>query len=205
MDLIDKFREDGKELYHQGKYLGAIAQYNKALLLARHDKPLAALFYGNRSAVYMELRYFKHCLHNIELAEPNFLRDNIQRLHDRHARCLQLMETSVDQSMDAFVHDFQLSYKANPKIPFFIDALEIKKDRKHGKHLITTQNLKAGDVIAVIDKPWRSPVTNLNVDHILGCYTCSDTNNGDLTPGDCDYGEKLFDCCMKSTTLGEFR
>lgn len=56
MDLIDKFREDGKELYHQGKYLGAIAQYNKALLLARLDKPLAALFYGNRSAVYMELR-----------------------------------------------------------------------------------------------------------------------------------------------------
>lgn len=100
------------------------------------------------------------------------------------------METSDDKNLHAFKHEFKLSYKANPKIPFFIDALELREDAKNGKHLITTRDLKGGDVIAVIDKPWRAPVSSMKVDYLIGCYTCADTNNGDLIPGKCQ-GEEM--------------
>jgi len=181
----DEYRVKGNQLFAKGEYFGAIAQYNKALVCARFDKEQAALCYANRSAVYLELEYYQHCLHNIELAEPNFPPDKIQNLHDRRNRCLELMKTKEDKALKVFDHDFKLSYEPNPKIPFFIDALELKDDPKLGKNLITTRDLKAGDVIAVIDKPWRVPICNLEVNYVLGCYTCADTNNGDLIPGKC--------------------
>lgn len=71
----DEYRKKGNKLFGEAKYFGAIAQYNKALVCARNDPERAALCYGNRSAVYLEMEYFKHCLHNIDLAEPNFPAD----------------------------------------------------------------------------------------------------------------------------------
>lgn len=185
LQLSDKYRKIGNKLFGEGKFFGAIAQYNKALMCARNEEEQAALCYGNRSAVYLELKFFKHCLHSIDLAEPNFPADKIQRLKDRRQRCFKLMETEVDKTIDSFNHKFKLSYPANPKIPFFIDALEIKEDPKRGKSLITTIDLKAGDVIAVMDKPWRTPMSNLNVNYLLGCYMCGDAKNGDLIHGKC--------------------
>lgn len=181
----DDYRKIGNRLFTKGQHFAAIAQYNKALVCARNHPDLASLCYGNRSAVYLKLKFFKNCLHNIDLAEPHFPADSISKLHNRRKQCLKLMETSVDQGTDVFDHKFKMSYKANPKIPFFIDALELKEDAKYGKHAITTIDLKAGDVIAVIDKPWCAPVSNLKADYILGCYMCGDTKNGDLIHGKC--------------------
>lgn len=184
-ESADKYRKEGNKLFDEGKLFAAIAQYNKSLVCARDDPARAALCYGNRSAVYLALECFKHCLHSIELAEPNFPPANIQRLRDRRERCLELMRKIPDKSYDVFKHDYKLSYKPNPKLPFFIDALEVRENLKYGKHLITNRDLNAGDVIAVMDKPWRAPIARLDVNHILGCYQCGDTRNGDLIPGKC--------------------
>lgn len=206
MDLkkkSDEFRRIGNKLFGESKHFGAIALYNKALVCARNHPDLAALCYGNRSAVYFELNCFKHCLHNIDLAEPHFPANNLQRLLDRREQCLIRMKTIVDQSLEVFEHEFKLSYKSNPKIPFFIDALELKEDAKYpkyGKHLITSSNLKSGDVIAVIDKPWKAPVSNLDVNYITGCYTCGNTRNGDLIPAKCQ-GEFLVERISKQSII----
>lgn len=162
-----------------------LTQYNKALAIAQNDDVQTSLCYANRSAVYLELEYFKHCLHNIDLAEKNYPKEKIQKLHDRRQQCLNMMNNSVDKAIHPFTHKFQLSYEPNPKIPFFIDSIQFKEDKTFGKHLITTKKLKAGDVIAVIPDPWRVPIFNLNFDYVYGCYTCFKTNNGDLIPGSC--------------------
>lgn len=96
-----------------------------------------------------------------------------------------MMKASEDKALKVFKHDFKLSYEPNPKIPFFIDGLEPCKNAEYGEHMITTKDLKAGDVIAVMDKPLRMPIFSKFQNHMMGCYTCSDTNNGDLIPGKC--------------------
>lgn len=189
----DKHREEGNDQYEDGKYFAAITSYNKALVYARDDRTRAAMCYGNRSAVYLELKYFDHCLRNIDLAEPYFPVNAKQKLYDRRTECQKIMKMHSDESLHTFKHEFKLSYDANPKIPFFIDALKLRENSEDGKHLITTRDLKAGDVIAVINKPWKNPVPNfMDANYVLGCYTCGDTNNGDLILGKCQGKLKLL-------------
>lgn len=185
----EEYRQAGNKLFKGEKYFGALTQYNKALATSQNEKNRASLCYANRSAVYMELGYYKHCLHNIELAEEGYPRENIQKLYDRREKCLKLMKNSPDKSVHPFEHKFNLSYEPNPRIPFFIDAIQLKKDETFGNHLITTRKLKAGDVIAVISDPWKVPIFNLNFDYVFGCYTCFNANNGDLIPGSCCKGK----------------
>lgn len=181
----DKFREEGNRLYTQGQFFAAIAQYNKALIYARKDPYRMAMCYSNRSAVYLKLEYFAHCLNNISLAEPHYPKDKIQKLHDRRQQCLVLMAKCDEKSLADLDHDFKLSYEPNKRLPFFIDAIEMREDDTFGKQLITTRDLKAGDVIAVIDKPLGRAIYSIHQNHPMGCYTCFKTNNGDLVPGDC--------------------
>jgi tetratricopeptide (TPR) repeat protein len=174
----DEHREEGNKLFSQDKFISALAFYNKALV--RDDPIRSAKCYGNRSAVYLKLEYFDHCLHNIQLAEKNYPRENIQKLHSRRQRCLELMKTVPDKSMKPYEHTFKLSYDANPKIPFFIDALELKTNNR----LITTRDLKAGDIIAILQNPWRLAINDSNADYLKICYNCFDMNDGDLIQGD---------------------
>lgn len=74
---------------------------------------------------------------NINLAEKNYSREKIQKLTDRREKCLQLMKTSVEKSFEPLKNPFSLTYDANPKLPFFIDALKLTENNKFGKHLIT--------------------------------------------------------------------
>jgi tetratricopeptide (TPR) repeat protein len=183
--MSDKLREKGNQLYREKKYFAAIVQYNQALSASRDDDSRKSLCFANRSAVYLKLEYFQHCIHNIDLAMPNYPADKIDKLKDRRKKCRAMMKTNVDKAMKVFKHEFKLSYEPNPKLPFFIDALELREDSTYGNHLITTRDLKAGDVIAVIDKPWRQPAFRISQNNMMACYTCADTNNGDLIPGKC--------------------
>lgn len=182
----DKLREEGNKLFKEKKYFPALTQYNKALLFCSDDPSRAALCYGNRSAVYFHLGYLHHCLNNIDLAEPNYPASKIQKLHDRRRQCDELLSESpeVDKAVEPFKHTSKLSYDANEKLPFFIDALQLGNfNDEIGRGLITTCDLKAGDVIAVFDQPMRLPVNNIAANHILACYHCFKVNNGDLIPG----------------------
>lgn len=183
--MSDEFCEAGFVRYNEGDLFGAIVQYNKALVYARKDKLRTSLIYGNRSAVFLKLEYFRHCIFNIKIAHQHFPRDKIQILYDRRQQCLQKMEIVSDKAMQAFDHTFKLSYERNPKLPFFIKAIQLKTDQKFGKHLITTIDLYAGDVIAVIDNLWRFPINDFSGDFILACYNCPNVNNGDLISGHC--------------------
>lgn len=74
---------------------------------------------------------------------------------------------------------FKLSYDVNPKLPFFINALEMRENAKFGKHLVTTRNLLAGDVIAVIN-PHFIVLTKKAIDLVSVCYNCLKINDLDL-------------------------
>lgn len=178
----DQFRAAGNRFLTKKKYIFALALYNRALLFCQNDPVRTALCHANRSAVYLDLHYFDHCMNNIQLAEQNYPREKIQKLHDRRDRCIELMKTLPDKSVKPYEHTFELSYDANPKIPFFIDAIELNSKNR----LITTKDLNTGDVIAKFESAWRVPVSKLTSDLMMGCYTCSALNDGDLFAGGCE-------------------
>jgi hypothetical protein len=74
---------------------------------------------------------------------------------------------------------FELSHKANEKIPFIAECLEPKEDKNFRYRLTTDKHLKVGDVIA-IDKPFCKMVQiDSGFQH---CGNCLKQNNLDLMP-----------------------
>lgn len=110
---------------------------------------MLSVAYGNRSAVYFELKRYNECLLNINWAMENSYKGN--KLDERREKCEKELKNA--KGMDSSVWDFiKLSHPANPKIPFIIDGLELKTTKKYGRGIFTTIDLKVGDIIA-IEKP----------------------------------------------------
>jgi tetratricopeptide (TPR) repeat protein len=191
VESAENLRKQGNQKFKEDNYFDALNLYNRALVAIKEDDPnrleSIALCYANRSAVYLEKKYFKLCLDNIERAEKHYPRDNIQKLHDRRQKCIELMKTEKDHLYESYENPYKLSYEPNPKLPFFIDSLELKKDAKTEVHIITTRDLKAGDIIAVFDNclSSRYPET-------MTCHNCLNLDNFNLKLYDgCNEGEEF--------------
>lgn len=171
-------RDLANQMFQKAYFDRALAMYNSALHKSGCDKVEAALLYANRAAIYLELEFFEHCIHNIDLAEKDYPQEKIQKLQQRRQRCEIMMKYKDDKAKTTNPHAnmFKLSYEANPKLPFFIDSLQLKEDSIFGKHLITTQELKAGDVVAVLENPLAIRDGFI----IMMCYNCLKNNNFDL-------------------------
>lgn len=154
----------------------SLLHYNRALIEAGHNKEKTSQFYIARCMIYQELGFYKHCLHNIELAEPNYPRNVIKKLREN---CLQLMKKTDDKSANAMTNSFKLSFPENPKLPFFVDGLTLKTDFLYGNFLATNQDLKAGHVIALINNP-IVVISEQMREHL--CFNCLKNNNFDLRP-----------------------
>lgn len=155
-ELQSNPRQLGNSYFDQGVYTLAIYCYNMALMKCHDDAAEAALCYANRAACYLEMKFFKNCLHNLDLAAPYYPAEKIPKLLNRREKCLKMMSEESDAGQVELESPFdKLTYPANPKLPFFIDAIELKQDKAFGRHLITARDVKAGNVIALIDQPLR--------------------------------------------------
>lgn len=195
--LSDTIREQGNAEFKSRRYRDSILSYNRALTKAGNDEDKIALCYANRSAAFMQLGYYTQCLHNIELAEANYPREKLSKLHERREKCLKLMSSQC-RTVEAPRNPFEkLTYDVNPKLPFFINDLEMRENSQFGKHLVTTRNLMAGDVIAVINQHVIVPTVKA-IDFVSLCYNCLKTNDLDLivTGGGCE-GESTIEVKSK--------
>jgi hypothetical protein len=148
----DKFRATGNSLFAKAQYCEALLTYNQSLCFSETGTEAVAFGYANRSAVYYQLKEFKLCLHNIELAKSyGYPRDKIHKLDQREVNCLKLLETyhaHPDSDPTTF---FKMSYPASGKWPYLAECLELRVNKKFGRHIITTRDLKAGDIIALTE------------------------------------------------------
>lgn len=173
-------RAFANQLFQMAHFDRAIVMYNRILVeRCGNDKIEASYVYANRAAVYLELEFFEHCLRNIKLAEESYPPEKIHKLHQRRQRCEILMKYSEDKAktINPYGNMFKLSYEANPKLPFFINSIQLKEDSIYGKHLITTRDLKAGDVIAVLDNPLV--IRHAGFEGFM-CVNCLKNNNFDF-------------------------
>lgn len=184
--LSNSFRSDGNDKFARKLFRQAIVDYNQSLCHAETDS-CKSLAYSNRSAVYFEVRKYKLCLENIQLArEFDYPEKKSEKLHDRERKCenlLKLADTS-EKSNEKF---FSLSYESHETIPFIVAGIELRSSEKYGNYLITKRDLKTGDVIAIEEPFVKILDKNFRFER---CANCLKQNNLNLIPCDgCSDGE----------------
>jgi SET and MYND domain-containing protein 4 len=174
------FRNDGNLEFRQKKFIDALISYNQSLCNAVPNSENLSLAYANRSAVYLELKQFDKCIENIQLARAHGYK-NEAKLKEREERCEKLKETHQADPENDPANFFKLTYPQSEKHPPFADCLEIKENKKWGRHIITNRDLSPGDIIAIEEPSLK------NVFH-LGCFTrcnfCLKSNGLSLIPCD---------------------
>ncbi len=146
-----KFLLNGNFLYGKGRHCEALLSYNRSLCLAEPLTQITSVCYGKRSLVYFDLKEYELCLANIELATQNHSADGAVKFDDLKAQCYQLMKTHQHEADEDPMNFFKLSHPANKKLPCFADCLELRVNKKYGRHIVTTRDLNVGDIVAVTD------------------------------------------------------
>jgi SET and MYND domain-containing protein 4 len=179
-------KNSGNEQYKKKLYQESLVSYNRALCFAKSDIT-KGLLYGNRSAVYFEVKRYQECIENIQMAKKFIGKEKITKLIERQEKCREIMKSQQQKHENPAVDFFKLSYKCNEKIPFIIEGIEPKTSDKYGHYLITTKDLKTGDIIA-IEEPF--------IKYVKGgfeqerCVNCVRHNFFNLMPCDeCCNGE----------------
>lgn len=189
--LADKFREAGNTFFSDKKNFEALMMYNQSLCCAERGSAQKGLAFGNRSAVYLKMNQFELCLENINLAKSsNYPADRMDQLTAREEECRKLMKTQQPNPEDYPLNYFNLSYPAHKKYPGIAECIELRNDSKYGNHLITTRDLRVGDVLAVED-----PISTLASvrARLHRCSTCFRDCFLNLFPcSGCPKGENFF-------------
>jgi SET and MYND domain-containing protein 4 len=187
-------RENGNRFFRKELFFEALLSYNKSLCYAVSPQS-RSLAYANRSAVFLELKFYSKCLQNIQWARDNqYPSDKIKKLDEREQKCNEFFDPTKDEFqnipyLEAFsgIHDFfKLSHPANEKIPFIVNCLELKWDDKYGRGIYATKDLKAGDIIAIDEIFIKFFDFNFSYRR---CFTCMSTNMLSLIP--CVYLSKF--------------
>lgn len=175
----ESYRIKGNEFYKQRNFREALVEYNKSICCAPAESKELGLAYANRSSIYFELRMYRTCVENIKLARKSHYPDEKMKvLNDREEKCHKLIKSGA-LDIDFDVWDFfKLSYKPNKKVPFIIEGLELAESEKYGRMIVTTRDLKAGNIIA-IEKPCFTELEVYAKDH---CNYCLKNNHFSLMP-----------------------
>ena len=146
-------RSEGNKFYSEKKFFDALIKYNESLSYAEPSSENLGHAFANRSAVFFEMKLIERCLNNIELARKNFYPEcKNETLKMREMKCREMMKSHREKSLDVW-NFFKLSYPPNPKLPFVADCLEVKRSKKYGRHVITNQDLRVGDIV-VVENPF---------------------------------------------------
>lgn len=183
--------------------------YNESICWAEDTGEELAIGLANRSAVYFEWKKYDICVENIDLAVkagcPTRLMD---KLNQRRADCLKnITEVKEEEDLSGplfidslcikmkdltrmkskhFCFDFdrsrcepKLSLEPNPNIPFVANCLQMKTSPQKGRHIVTTAELKPGQIIS-IEEPF---INSLEKEHrYRKCGNCFVENFLNLIP-----------------------
>lgn len=173
----DECRIEGNKFYLKEKFYEALVAYNKSLCFSASQLQLS-LAYANRSAVYLKLKQFEHCMRNIQFARDNKYPHDA-KLDEREQKCKAQMETQQHKTKNDPWTFFKLSYPPNEKIPFIVNCLELNEDEKYGRHIVTNRDLQPGDVIAIEDHVFQNVTKSALYQR---CAYCFESNKLDLIP-----------------------
>ena len=171
-------RKKCNEHRDRGEVYEALVVCNQSICFAVPNTKALSVAYANRSALYFKRKFYEECLENIKLARDNgYPADKLHKLQAREDKCKKLLEAG-NEKFDIWSF-FKLSHPANEKIPFIVNCLELREDEKYGRHIVTTQDLKTGDFIA-IEEPFFKILDKKS--KYSRCSYCIKSNNLSLSP-----------------------
>ena len=147
-NAAESSRKKCNEHRDQGEFYEALIACNKSICFAVPNTKALSVAYANRSALYFKRGQYSECLESIKLARENgYPAGQLHKLEAREGKCTKLLNAG-NEKFDIWSF-FKLSHPANEKIPFIVNCLELREDEKYGRHIVTTQDLKTGDFIAI--------------------------------------------------------
>lgn len=191
--ISEQCRAEGNKFYKGRNFFEALVNYNESLCNASSGSENLGHAFANRSAVYFELKLYGNSIKNIELARShNYPQKNFEVLDKRAEKCRLMMRHQI--SVADHWRFFKLSFKPHKRLPFVANCCELGSNEKYGKHIVTNQAVKVGDILA-IERPFCSVLLSesrfIEVDKFnkfQRCGLCLIDNQLDLLPceGCCD-------------------
>lgn len=173
------FRDEGNKFLAEKKFLEALVCYNKSLCHAELNSEDICKGYSSRSEVYFELRNFRKCFENIQLARSHgHGSDSV--LDERESRSRLAFLDKPNRDLERV---FQLSKSAHERLPFIAKCLGICENKEFGRYIVTNQNLRAGEVIAVEEPLFKCVnLSAMDFYKYQRCFNCLSYNQLSLIP-----------------------
>lgn len=192
--LSQMFRDEGDKLFAAGKPIDALICYNKSLCHAKKGSLDAGETFAKRSEVYFETQHYEACLVNIQLAKDHG-RKGDDAVNHRESWCKQL---SHEKSKESTWDVFNLSPPRRQSLPFVADCLELRRNDRFGRHIVTNRNIRPGTVVAV-EEPFLKFLDLASMESFKHqrCFNCLRANQLNLMPS--HSGESELDFPVRIT------
>lgn len=154
------YRKMGYKKFQEEEWLDAMSLFNQSLCYAEIGSVNVSLAYANRSACFFHLKMYDKCLVDIDLAKQANPTNLMPELDELREDCLKLMRNCENSD--------KLSYEADKRFPGMAKVLEIRCDKKFGRHIIAKTDLPAGKTI-LVEKPFVARLLNT---YYNGCSVC---------------------------------
>ncbi|XP_055295175.1 uncharacterized protein LOC129564948 [Sitodiplosis mosellana] len=202
--IANTFRQFGNKKFEKGQFYDAMELYNKSLCFANNGSKALGLGYANRSTCFFQLKMFKKCLADIELAKQNNCPAHlIAKLNGWKNDCLKLMETEPDQSE---MGEPKLDFAANEQFPCLANVVNMQSNDEFGHHIVATEDIEIGKTVLI--EPCYIGVTKFDHYKCTSALFCLDCKENNLHGIECDMnfgcpaGFKFMDV-VRSITLAK--
>lgn len=178
-ELSSHYRKEGNTQFQKENWLESMNLYNQSLCFAEIDSENVGLAYANRSSSFLHLKMYNECLVDIELAkQANYPTKLMPKLEKRLADCLKLMDNYEGEYKN------KLSYETDENFPGMANVLEIRCDKKFGRHIVAKADIPAGKIILAekkfitryLNTRYNSCATCMSVSrNFIACTQCTTT------------------------------
>lgn len=143
-NVSTELRLKGNELFNKNEMVKAMDFYTASLCFAENGTENVSFVYANRSSCFLALKKYESALMDIELAkQANYPERLLRKLHDRQAKCLQLMAT--DSESNQFKP--MLSFPPHHRFNCLANVLDIAYNEQFGRFIVANAGINA---IAII-------------------------------------------------------
>lgn len=159
------FYQNGNKACDTEDWLEAIKFFNATLCYAQKKSELISLAYAGRSECFFQLKLYKKCLVDIELAKKaKYPKRLMPKLEQRYNDCVNLME--INDEFDEFVPN--LSYKDDANYPGLANVLKLNYNKEFGRHIIAKEDIPAGQTI-LVEEAFTSRIIGVQYNNCSAC------------------------------------
>ncbi|XP_037033180.1 SET and MYND domain-containing protein DDB_G0273589-like [Bradysia coprophila] len=164
-EISTQCRRDGNTKFKNADWMEALNAYNQSLCFAEIGSENVSLAYANRSACFLHLEMYDKCLTDIEMAkQANYPTKLVHKLDERHEECHRLMTANKRRH--------ELSYEADDRLPGMANVLEIRCDKRFGRHVVAKCDIPAGKTV-LAERAFIARLLNMCYDSCVVCMKIS--------------------------------